>query len=175
MKTIKDKMILGVIAGLGGNVIKNILGLAGMRLGLQEIDGPHRAAGMLVPPHKIADPKGKLVGFLADTVMSGTLGIVTLSGLLLFGKKHAILKGSLVGAGMWTILYGIMGNLGATKVNPITPQTVLAEFIEHTIFGAVTAAIITSIADQSVFKNSQNQDQTSQQPISISSYANAVE
>lgn len=174
MKKIKDKMLLGVIAGLSANVIKNILGLSGMKLGLQEIDGPHRAAGMLVPPHKIADPKGKLVGFLADTVMSGTLGVVTLSGLILFGKKHSVLKGSLVGAGMWTMLYGVLGSLGATKVNPITPQTVLAEFIEHTVYGAVTAAIITSIADQSVFKSSQNQDQTLQQPISMTLYENAA-
>ncbi|SHH17687.1 hypothetical protein SAMN02746098_00367 [Desulfosporosinus lacus DSM 15449] len=34
------------------------------------------------------------------------------------------------------MLYGILGTLGATKVNLVTPQTVLAEFIEHTIYRA---------------------------------------
>jgi len=168
---IKDKMFLGVIAGLGANVIKNILGLSTMKFGLAEIDGPHRAAGMLVPPHKIADPKGMLVGYLADSVIAGTLGVVTLGGLMLFGKKQAPLKGALVGAGMWTMLYGILGTLGATKVNPISPSTVLSEFVVHTIYGAATATLLTKMADQSVFKtNSQNI--SSQQP--ISSYANAA-
>jgi len=51
---IKDKLLLGVIAGMGGNIAKNIIGLSSMSLGISELDGPHRAAGMLVPPHKIA-------------------------------------------------------------------------------------------------------------------------
>ncbi len=174
MRKISDKMILGVVAGLGANTIKNIIGLGAMRLELAELNGPHRAAGMLVPPHKLADPKGKFVGFLADTVIGGTLGVVTLSGLKIFGKKHATLKGGLAGAGMWTMLYGILGTIGATKVNPISPSTVLTEFVTHTVYGAAAATLITKLADQSVFeKGSQNVSQRSE-PGTVSPYMNAA-
>ena len=174
MQKIKDKMILGVLAGLGANVVKNVLGLTAMRFGLAEIDGPHRAAGLLVPPHKIADPKGKLVGFIADSVMAGTLGVITLSGLSMFGKKHGVIKGGLAGAGMWTMLYGALGTLGATKVNPVSPATVLAEFVEHSVFGAVTAVLITQMGDESIFnKTPANSGQTAKQAIPNVSYINS--
>lgn len=171
MNKIKDRMILGTLAGLGANIVKNILGASAMKLELAEIDGPHRAAGMLVPPHKIADPKGKLVGVLADSIMAGTLGVASLSILKLFGKKHAVIKGGLVGAGMWTMLYGVLGTLGATKVNPVSPSTVLTEFVEHTVFGAVTAGLITKMADPSIFnKTSENSDQTTKQTMPNTSH-----
>lgn len=175
MQKIKDRMIVGILAGLGANVVKNFLGLTAMKFGLAEIDGPHRAAGLLVPPHKIADPKGKLVGFIADSVMAGTLGVLTLSGLSMFGKKHAVIKGGLAGAGMWTILYGALGTMGATKVNPVSPSTVLAEFVEHTAFGAVTATLITQMGDESIFNQaSANSGQTVKQTIPDISYINSV-
>jgi len=76
MAKIKDRLILGAVVGLGGNLIKLVIGKAAMRLKIAEIDGPERASGMLIPPHKIATTEGKIVGYAADSIIAGILGVV---------------------------------------------------------------------------------------------------
>jgi hypothetical protein len=97
MASIKDRLILGLIAGLGGNIAKTIVGETAKKLKLAEIDGPEKAAGMLIPPYKIADPKGKAVGYIADNIIAGILGVVTVYALSLSGRDKAVLKGALSG------------------------------------------------------------------------------
>ncbi len=43
MIKIKDRLILGAIAGLGGNLIKLVTARAAMKMNLAELDGPERA------------------------------------------------------------------------------------------------------------------------------------
>lgn len=151
MKRIADRLLLGVLAGLGGNVVKLLIGRMAVRLGYAEIDGPQRATGMLVPSHKVADPLGKAVGWLADGVIGIMLGVGMVYVLSVSGKDQAVLKGTLAGQVMWTALYGVLATMGATKVKPVSPKTVLSEFIGHTAYGAVTAALVTNLGDEGLF------------------------
>ncbi|MEW6727171.1 hypothetical protein ACP3TJ_04015 [Desulforudis sp. 1088] len=151
MRKISDGLLLGVLAGLGGSIVKLSIGYFAKKLGWAEIDGPQRAAGMLVPPHKIADPRGKFVGWLADGIIGAMLGVVTVYALSVSGKDKAVFKGALAGQVMWTALYGVLATMGATKVKPVSPKTVLSEFIGHTAYGAVTAALVTNLGDEGLF------------------------
>ncbi|MCL6638223.1 MAG: hypothetical protein K6T80_00900 [Firmicutes bacterium] len=153
MARIKDRLILGVLAGLGGNIAKTIIVEIAKRCNLAEIDGPEKAAGMLVPPYKIADPVGKAVGYLADNVVASMLGIVTVYGLSISGKDKAVLKGALTGQAMWAMFYGVLANMGATKVQPVSPKSVLSEFAGHTAYGALTAYLATRLGDPGLFKD----------------------
>jgi hypothetical protein len=38
---------------------------------MSEIGGPERAAGMLVPAHKVGEPPGRTVGYLAASIIAG--------------------------------------------------------------------------------------------------------
>lgn len=38
---------------------------------------------------------------------------------------------------MWSLLYGALSVMGATRTNPVLPETAISEFIGHTIFGAI--------------------------------------
>lgn len=120
---------------------------------------------MLVPPHSIADPKGRLIGYMADSAIASLLGIASVYALSVTGSDKAVLKGAFAGQSMWTLLYGVMGTLGATKVAPVSPQTVMAELVGHTVFGATVALIATALGDPMLF--------TGGTPLSASQFASA--
>ncbi len=128
MIKIKDRMILGVVAGLGANAVKLAISSVFQKLNWSEIGGPERAAGMLIPPHLLLKNLGKLVGYLADAAVAGLIGSVSVYAFSFFGKDKAVLKGALAGQATWTFLYGVLGTMGATKVAPVGPKTVLTEF-----------------------------------------------
>lgn len=151
MLKIKDRLILGVISGTTGNLVKNGIGLISKYLKIAEISGPDRAAGILVPPHTLAKTSGKIVGYAADSVIGGLLGVMTVYALGITGKNKAVLKGALTGQASWTVLYGVLGTLGATKITAVNPNTVISEFIGHTFYGIVTAYIATRLGDKGLY------------------------
>ncbi|NMB00380.1 MAG: hypothetical protein GX971_02490 [Firmicutes bacterium] len=152
MNKMRDRLLLGVISGLAGGAVKNVVGSILMKSHASEFGGPARAAGMLLPAHKIATPQGRLVGWLADTAIAGLLGIASVYMLSVTGKDNAALKGAITTGGVaWMGLYGVLGTLGATRVEPGHPRTVLSEFITHSIYGAVTGATACYLGDEGLF------------------------
>ena len=152
MEKFRDRILLGVLCGLGGGLVKNALSEILTRNDFTEYAGPSRAAGMLVPAHKITTPRGRLVGWIADTTISGMLGVASVYTLSLTGKEKAPLKGALVcGAMAWTALYGVLGTMGATEVQHPQPKTVLSEFFVHTVYGAVVAATAAYLGDEDLY------------------------
>jgi len=148
---IKDRLLLGGMAGLGGNIVKIGIMQIAKRLKWAEFDGAETATGILLPAHKVAEPKGRLVGYLGDATIAGVLGVATTYVLSITGKDKALLKGASSGVFMWTALYGALGGLGVSKVRPASPKTVLSQFIGHIAFGAVAAALTTQLGDPGLF------------------------
>lgn len=151
MVRIKDRLLLGVVAGLGGNVAKSIIVKVAQKFKLAEFNGSTKAAGMLVPPHKIAEPTGRVIGHITDNIIACILGVGTVFMLSITGKDKAVLKGALTGQAMWCGLYGMLATMGATKINPGSTKTVLSEFIGHTAYGAVTAGLAEKLGDPGLF------------------------
>lgn len=60
MRKIRDRLVLGAVCGICGNVVKNAVQRFAMSKKWAEVDGPARAAGMLVAGHKISTPGGRL-------------------------------------------------------------------------------------------------------------------
>ncbi|MEW5898094.1 MAG: hypothetical protein AB1652_02840 [Bacillota bacterium] len=148
---IKDRLLLGVVAGMGGNLIKLSIGVIAKRKGFAEINGPEKAAGMLIPPHRLGDPIGKAAGYLADSVVASIIGILFTYALSVTGKEKAALKGALIGQASWAALYGALATMGATQAQPVSPKTVLSELVGHTAYGAATAYLIAQLGDPDLF------------------------
>lgn len=148
---IKDRALLGLVAGLGANAVKTALSRTSIKLKVSELDGPEIGAGMFLPGHALTTTKGKVVGWIADNLIAGILGTVTVYGLTLTGKNSYLLKGALMGQIMWQGLYGIMGQMGASQVKPSGARTVLSELATHTVFGTVAAAIAANLGDEGLF------------------------
>lgn len=74
---LSDRVILGTICGLSANIVKTGVMALARRLGWADIDGPEKAAGMLIPPHFLAQRAGRVVGVIADNAIGALLGIRT--------------------------------------------------------------------------------------------------
>ena len=151
MKKIQDRVQLGIISGLAGVFVKDLVGTVLVKTGLAEEGAPQRAAGMLLPAYKVAAPLGRAAGWMADAAVGCLLGIASVYVLSFTGKDRAPLKGLTTGALAWVGLYGVLGNMGATNVRTALPRTVLSEFIGHSVFGLVSTATAAFLGDEDLF------------------------
>jgi len=146
--------LLGVIAGLGGNMEKITVEHFFNRTGLSKSNGYTTAAGIFLKKSDIPKQYGKLVGYIADNMIAGGLGVTCTYWATLMGKDNYLLKGAGLGAAEWTTLYGVFSKLGATAIFPVKPKDALATYISHLVFGATKMAITVNLGDTRLFKPS---------------------
>lgn len=146
-----DRLIVGALAGLAGNAAKLATVELARRTGWTRVDGPQKAAGMLLAHTARATPTGRLVGYLSDAMVAIVTGVGITYGLSMTGGSRAALKGAIIGDAMWSFGYGALASLGASRVAAATPREALTEFIGHTIFGAVSGTVATCIGDPGLF------------------------
>ncbi|MGI6685199.1 MAG: hypothetical protein ACOX47_06940 [Bacillota bacterium] len=154
MKKLTDRFLLGVIAGLGGNIAKITVEHFFNRTGFSQSNGHTTAAGIFLKKSDINTPYGKLVGYIADNMIAGGLGVTCTYWATLMGKDNYLLKGAALGAGEWTALYGVLSKLGATAIFPIKPKDAFATYLSHLAFGAVKMAIAVNLGDSRLFNPS---------------------
>ncbi|MBS3885636.1 MAG: hypothetical protein KGZ41_08035 [Dethiobacter sp.] len=152
---IKDRLILGIVCGLAGNVAKMSLMSLAKKRNWAEITGPEKSAGMLLPAHRAYSPSGKIVGTVADNVVATMLGVGTVYMLTFTGKDKALLKGFAFGEATWVSFYGVLSTMGATLVGPLSPKTVLCEMVGHAVFGAAATLTATTLGDPALFRNTE--------------------
>lgn len=148
---IKDRLMLGLLAGFGGNLVKRGLMGVARRLEWAEFDGPEKASGLILPAWKIETPRGKILGNICDFTISGILGTTGVYLLSITGKDHAVAKGAFYGEVSWTLVYGVIGRLGVSSVNVSSPKTLLSQCVSHISYGMTAAYIITKFGDESLF------------------------
>lgn len=154
MKKIADRFVLGIIAGLGGNMAKKVVEKFFNQIGFSQGNGTKTAAGIFLKRSDITTPYGKVVGFVADNMIAAGLGVTCSYWLTLMGKDKYILKGAGLGVAEWASLYGVLSKLGATSIYPVKPQDAIATFVSHLAFGATKITITTLLGDERLFKPS---------------------
>lgn len=148
---INDRFILGAIAGIGGNIVKNVIMTVAKKKKWAEMDGPDRAAGLTLPAHKVAEFRGRIIGIICDTTIASFLGVGLVYLLTITGKDKAILKGSFTGEAAWAFLFGTLGRLGVTSVTPVSSKTILSQYIAHIAFGATSTYLVIKLGDPKLF------------------------
>lgn len=148
---IRDRLVLGMVAGIGGTIAKNIFISGAKKMNMAEFDGVETAAGMFVPAHKITTKQGRIVGHIGNTIMGAVLGTSIVYLFSLTGKDKAIIKGTAAGSVMWLALYGALAGIGATTVRPAMPNTMISQFLGHSLFGGVASLIATRLGDDKLY------------------------
>ncbi|MEW5783501.1 MAG: hypothetical protein AB1767_00185 [Bacillota bacterium] len=152
MKKISDRFLLGLVAGLGGNLVKVTVERAAIPLlGFNET-GAKKAGGIFLKKKDVSSSPGKVLGLIADNMIAAGLGITCIYWLTLMGKDNYLLKGATLGAAEWTALYGVTSQLGATNIFPTTPKNGLVSFLSHLAFGATKTAIAVNLGDSRLFQ-----------------------
>lgn len=148
---IKDRIILGVIAGITGTTVKTVVVGTAKRLNLAEFNGAETAAGILLPAFKVNTPGGRIIGHIANYVVGGSIGVGLTYLLSLSGKDKAAAKGAFTGLFTWTALYGLSAQLGASSMRPALPKTLISNMIGHVVHGVVSSTIIAGVGDPGLF------------------------
>lgn len=152
MEKIKDRFLLGIISGLGGNLAKVAVEQFFNKIGFSKTSGYTTAAGIFLKKSDISTPYGTALGIIGDNMIAAGLGISCAYWLTLMGKDHYFLKGAGLGAAEWSALYGVLSKMGATSIYPVKPKDGLVTYLSHLAFGAAKMTIAVNLGDERLFK-----------------------
>lgn len=151
MKKIKDPILMGVIAGLVGNLLKTTGSLFTEKIGMNQTNYSKMAGSLFMSKKSTKSELGKKVGYLADAAIGAGMGVGYIYVLKLTGKDHALMKGVGYGHGAWTLFMGGANKLGVASMHPLSPKSVLSTYIEHTLYGLGAYLVATKLGDENLF------------------------
>lgn len=153
---VKDKLILGIVSGLIGNLGKSIIAKILMEFGLGKKSGRAKAIGMFLPKYKLfkLSPLRKLMALISDYTVAGMLGTLHIFVLCKTGKNHYKTKGLALGIFEWNTLWGAISRLGVTSAYPFEDKDNLNGLINHAVYGVLTNEIAVRLGEDELFSSS---------------------
>ncbi|MHB1127947.1 MAG: hypothetical protein ACYC2T_13530 [Bacillota bacterium] len=152
MLKFKDRVLLGAACALLTAPISLHINAAEYRHGLTDEQYSQTGASIILP-HDYAKKntkEGKLIGSLVNNVMISVSGVAIAYILSITGRDKAMIKGAGFSALEWITLWGLTGKIGL-KVRSKKPLTHILSFVDHVIFGSVTALLVSKLGDNSLF------------------------
>jgi len=149
---IKDRAVLGVLAGIAGSIVKNTLEELMLRKGWNNCTGAQMAAEVFLKKKDLKHPLSKFMGCLGNMGIGAGLGIPMVYFLNLTGKDFALLKGAAAGHLIWVYFYGGMNRIRRNSVFPLSPKSNFCAFFSHLAYGMTTAAVIKALGDEDIFR-----------------------
>ncbi len=133
---LEDNVILGILAGLIGNIPKELIAWAFHFTGYLRYTFMHIAAGAFVSKEFIDDPVSLVIGAISDWIMVGFIGVITVYFIRFTGNRYPVIKSVFVSSLFYIILYGALMALDVTRASLLTPLPNLLLFIPHLALGS---------------------------------------
>lgn len=149
---IKDRLILGMVAGLGGNVVKTVSDEILLRKKISQRSFRSTATGVWVSKEKEAtNMNGQILGGLFDFGL-GSIGGIGIAYLLSkTGRDHVVPKGILAGIAIGSTITATLSAFPQNKVKPKDAASNLAYMFSHALYGVITTAAIAKFGHPSLF------------------------
>jgi hypothetical protein len=152
MFKIKDRILLGTMAGLAGDIFKTVIDEISHRKKLSQRSFRETAAGVWVKKSSEAKSiEGQVLGGLLDFGMSIAGGIGTVYLLTETGRDHLITKGIISGIGLGSFINFLIGSLPQNKIKPTDATSNLSYMVSHATYGLVTTAMVAKLGHASLF------------------------
>jgi len=137
LATLKDRTTLGIMAGAGGVLVRDLYSLFARAIGFAKFYVWNISADLFVREKEIVTAAGIVLGLLADLAMGGLIGVTFIHFLRWTRGRNPILKGIGFGIAAWLLLYGIIfHNLPQTITRaPEDAFSNLSAFVGHSLFG----------------------------------------
>lgn len=137
----RDTIVFGAIAGLIGNIAKELITWMLYSLGFIQYTFVHIGADLLVSK-QMSNPFTLATGILADWVTAGLIGIILLLIIRFTGNDYPIAKGVFVSMLVYVLFYGALMSLNLSNVANAGPRTHFLLFFPHIAFGLVAGWVI---------------------------------
>ena len=151
MFKIKDRVTLGVVAGLAGNLVKTLIDEVSTKEKISQRSFRGTAAGAWVSKKESTSTNGQVLGGLLDFGMGSLGGIGTVYFLSTTGKDHLITKGLLTGISMGSLITFALAAVPTNKAKPKDAASNLSYLISHATFGLVTTFVAAKLGDPSLY------------------------
>ncbi|MCL6589391.1 MAG: hypothetical protein K6U80_05485 [Firmicutes bacterium] len=139
---IKDKILIGSMAGMIATLAKDLPNLFFYKLGLVNYLYSHLAASAHLAGKDIYTPVGYILGILADIITGGAIGVVAILFLARFGTDLWWYKGIIIGNIIWLFGLGVILNLGTIHLQSLEPSFRFSAWLDHQAFGLVCVYLI---------------------------------
>ena len=149
MQRIKDRLILGLIAGFGANLVKEAIAETGVRSGLTKYTCRRMVPLLLLRKKDANTWKGKVLGTTTDFTVAGMTGVLITYVLSLTGKDYGPLKGAMVANGILDQVFNFYAGL-LPEVRKDPNSNLVCRGI-HTVFGVTAVYLITWLGNRSLF------------------------
>ncbi len=152
MFQIKDRVVLGVVAGLTGNAIKMAIDEIFVKTRVSQRSFRETAAGVWVSKRSEAvSTRGQILGSLLDYGMGVLGGISTVYLLSKTGRDHIATKGITSGIAMGSLITFVMGTLPQNQIRPKDAASNLSYMASHAAYGLVTTAVVAKLGHPSLY------------------------
>jgi hypothetical protein len=149
---IKDRVVLGVVAGLIGNSIKMTVDEIFVKKKISQRSFRETAAGVWVSKRSEAvRTQGQILGGLLDFGMGIMGGIATTYWLPVTGRDHITIKGITSGIAMGSLITFVLGTLPQNIVRPKDAASNLSYMLSHSVYGLVTTAVAAKLGHPSLY------------------------
>lgn len=149
---IKDRILLGAIAGVVGNIVKTAIDEVSLHLKISQRPFWSTAAGVWLPSKlQATSSKGRLLGEIMNLGMAilGGIGIVQM--LTATGKDQIIIKGLTSGIAFGSGITALLSAMPTNKIRPKDAASNLSYMLSHAGYGLVATAIAARLGDPSLF------------------------
>ncbi|GAB6098790.1 hypothetical protein JCM16358_06690 [Halanaerocella petrolearia] len=147
---IKDKIFLGTVAGIGANLIKNILGYLMYLLNISQHLTWQLAASTYFPKTEVNGLPALIIGAFNDFSIAIILGVVTTYILYYTGTDHYLIKGLITVTLAWLLIHGAGLKLGIANIKSTHPSTNLVHLVEHLVLGLFTAWLAIRYGEETI-------------------------
>jgi hypothetical protein len=152
MFKIKDRVVLGTIAGLCGNFIKTAIDEASLRKKISQRSFRETASGVWVSTQKEAsNVKGQILGGLLDFGMGILGGVGTVYLLSKTGRDQLATKGLVSGITIGSTITALLSAFPQNKVRPKDAASNLSYMVSHAAYGLVTTFVAAKLGDPSLY------------------------
>ncbi|MCR3921428.1 MAG: hypothetical protein NUK65_02790 [Firmicutes bacterium] len=151
MLKIKDRVALGVLAGLGGNLVKTAIDELSYQMRISQRSFRETASGVWVSKRQSRSVKGQILGGLLDFGMGAVGGIGTVTLLSKTGRDKLLVKGLVSGVAMGSTVTALASAFPQNRVRPKDAASNLSYMVSHAIYGVVTTYVAAKLGDPSVF------------------------
>lgn len=151
MFKIKDRVTLGLVAGLAGNLVKTLINEVSTKKKISQRSFRGTAAGVWVSPKESTSTNGQILGGLLDFGMGSLGGVGTAYLLSKTGRDHLVTKGLLAGISMGSLITFALAAVPTNKVRPKDAASNLSYMVSHAAYGLVTTFVAAKLGDSSLY------------------------
>ncbi len=152
MNKIKDRVLLGVIAGLCGNLVKTAIDEVSLKKKISQRSFRETASGVWVSTQKEAsNVKGQILGGLLDFGMATLGGIGTVYLLSKTGRDQLVTKGLVSGITVGSSISALLSAFPQNKVRPKDAASNLSYMLSHAVYGLITTFVAAKLGDDSLY------------------------